>query len=595
MKTLEVGTQNGYYGVYQYTPKGNQYFIPLGRDINIEEILRNIETDEYFLKLGYQYNNDKHTYVLPRSDLTEKKILKASAFGMDVFDRSAEALVELLRIREGIFLQSNSIQNMHKTLGFVDITMEGQHTREFLHYRCKSINSTYNGILDIKPKGKFSDWCDDMRRLILGNIPMETVVVCGLSAVTFGYLKGSLDFTNPIIHICGDSTSGKSTALEVAIATAGNPSLQANGLAKSWRGTSNALISALLGIQGLPVGRDELSLYKGKDLSELVYQISLGREKERLDKDCRLKATESFTTVLISTGETDMLSHLSGNTGLNLRVLDLKAESWTTSASNAEEIKKASEAHYGTACVAFAKALKEYTEEEVLDMVEEYRTMYMQRTKMTKFVERTSVIYAVILLTASIMHHNLGVEFHKEEILDFLLKNEESVAVDFDRDLGNRFYVKFREYILINKNNFIEKSSYHRTKVLTREADSPLLKKWGTIRECSGLNEVRCGKKVRYEVAVRKNRFKAIVTELGFEDSNNILRSLKEKGLLNCDGDRYTRGRKIDTDITEEVYVFYLTSEDDSKDDTEERLKTIAKEENDRERQLRNQKKKLLT
>ncbi len=273
MKVLEVGTQNGYYGVYQYNSKGTRFFISLGRNVYIEEILRNVETDEYFLKLGYQYNNDKHSYLLPRSDLTEKKILKASAFGMDVFDRSAEALVELLRIREGIFLQSNSIQNMHKTLGFVDITMEGQHTREFLHYRCKSINSTYNGILDIEPKGKFSDWCDDMRRLILGNIPMETVVVCGLSAVTFGYLKGSLDFTNPIIHICGDSTSGKSTALEAAIATAGNPSLQVNGLAKSWRGTSNALISALLGIQGLPVGRDEISMYKGKDLSELVYQI----------------------------------------------------------------------------------------------------------------------------------------------------------------------------------------------------------------------------------------------------------------------------------------------------------------------------------
>jgi len=61
MNMLEVGTENGYYGVYKYTPKGIQYFIPLGRDINIKKILRNIETDEYFLKLGYLYNNGKRS------------------------------------------------------------------------------------------------------------------------------------------------------------------------------------------------------------------------------------------------------------------------------------------------------------------------------------------------------------------------------------------------------------------------------------------------------------------------------------------------------------------------------------------------------
>ena len=579
-----VGAENGKYGCYRTTKGGSQYFIPMGTEVNVKDVFRNIETEEYFLSLEYLYDGFPHIRVIPREDLNSRGLLKYAKYGMDVSDSTSKVLVDYLRKQEEIYLVQNQTKNRHSSIGWLNIRYDGKYDKYFFHSDCNDLTSFYDGDLDIQPSGEFIEWKEDVEKLILGNIPMETVVVIALSAVLFGYYREEKDIMNPIVNLVGDSSCGKSTALMAGIATAGNPSLLANGLAKSWKGTDNALISGLKKLHGIPVGRDELSMYTGANLSDLVYQISMGKEKERLDKEYKLMSSESFTTVLLSTGETGILTKCSGNSGLNIRVIELKADygetgTWTLSANNSEEVKLASLNHYGTACREFATIIKSMDEEELEAYFQEYRELYLQNTTVKKFQERTSLTYALFLMTAVIMKEKADINFDVEGILRFLIRNEQESSKDFNRDLGYRFYDKFKEYVWTHRGNFVENTAYAK-KSLLKDNENKYAPKWGVIKECAKLEKQIEGKDVLYEVSVRKYQFDKIVQELGFEDTKNILRNLKEKKILNADSDRYTRGRKIDSERTEEVYVMWFDSELAEADETEEALKQIVKEEN---------------
>ena len=60
------------------------------------------------------------------------------------------------------------------------------------------------------------------------------------------------------------------------------------------------------------------------------------------------------------------------------------------------------------------------------------------------------------------------------------------------------------------------------------------------------------------EVEILESKFKAIIEEGGFKDSRVLLKELKKQGLLDAEGDRHYRKRKLNTDIPVKVNVIRL-------------------------------------
>lgn len=574
----DVGRENGYYGKYVLDVNGNLDFIRCGHEVILESINEYSEDGTIEYKVSFQYQGRERTVDIPRYDLTTSEIQKYKAHGMDVFNHNASILVKDLLNQEEDYSRCHSINYFHRTIGWYDeLKKNGERHKIF---RCSELingcnPSEYCGDYDIVPRGTLQEHLEDIRTLVIGNTPMETIYVLGLSAVVVGYLNGALDYENIIAHVYGDSSTGKTTAAMLAIATGGNPDIRANGLFRSWGSTMNALMETKKDNHGLAVGMDEISMFTGKTLTNMVYALAGGSTKDRCNQDATVKQKSSFKTTIISTGERSLIGLCSNNTGIKMRVMELKADKWAIDADNAEAIKLAASKHYGTASPALAKYILSLQEEELLERVDRCRRCYLESTKMpSELANRASTRVALILLTAELANDAFGLDLNKQRILEFIISNEEQEIEDMN--LGLQFYNKFKPYVEMNQKYF-----YNKQKRTMRQVDCTLNSimsgYWGTIQDIAKLDRSIGDKQVIYEVTVLKEKFKDIIKDLGFEEERTILVKLKELGYLDCEQDRFYRKRKATSQQIQNVYVIYIVNDEADEDEVSNELEQQEK------------------
>ena len=143
---------------------------------------------------------------------------------------------------------------------------------------------------DLQPKGTFEGRWQMYLDEVKGNLLLELAVIFGASSLVTAFLKSKyeVEFTGTIFSFTGNSSTGKSTAVALAVSIAGNPTKGNNTLFRSWNGTRNALEGYLSQNFGLPIVLDELSpqhlkvqlvcsilLPKAKGVNELIYMVVL--------------------------------------------------------------------------------------------------------------------------------------------------------------------------------------------------------------------------------------------------------------------------------------------------------------------------------
>lgn len=557
MAITGVGIENNMYGNIVSTKDGSFEFVPLGRVPKLVKLKSYGELDEVYLRLKFTYGGVKKWIDIPRSQLTRQGILSYASNGLDVFEHTASCLIKVLQLLEQDYFEAgNTIVYYHKQFGWHTVKYAGKEYQVYKHYHFNMpFKSTYEGTYDIKPKGTLKDWCNVVNTHVIGNTPMETMVAVGLSSVLVGYLREDFDYENIFVHLVGDSSCGKTTAASLAVSTGGNPVISKNSLLKTWASTSNAIITNKMGNNGLTVGMDELSMFPYQDLTDLVYRLTNGTEKDRLTKDCKLKEVESFKTTIVSTGEVSLLSKCNNNTGLKARVIELKAK-WTTSAENSEAIKAGIQNAYGTASACLADYISSIPKDEIIDLVNDYRALYLSTSKVKELAERMSTKYALILATASLANEALDLNLNVEKILEFLVNNEQQDSET--RDIGMNFYEKFVSWLYSNKHHFI---------VGEQEDTQMRVEVYGKISDCSNPVKTVGGKQIVKQASVRKEALKKMSENYKFQDLRNVLISLRDKGLLDNEKDHLDRKRKINSEFAERVYVINLLAEDESEDD----------------------------
>jgi hypothetical protein len=144
-------------------------------------------------------------------------------------------------------------------------------------------------------------------------------VLASLSAPLL-HLLGQSNFA---VHLCGDSSRGKTSMLRCAASVFGDPYSAA--WVASWNSTMAGLELRAAQLNDLPQYYDEVGGGDIEQLQRAVYMLVNGEGRQRMNKEMRMRATLGWRTVVISTGERELAAETDA-TGVQARVINVPVQ-----------------------------------------------------------------------------------------------------------------------------------------------------------------------------------------------------------------------------------------------------------------------------
>ncbi|HAR6730382.1 TPA: DUF927 domain-containing protein [Staphylococcus aureus] len=389
----------------------------------------------------------------------------------------------------------------------------------------------------LEPKGTFKDWLNMYMNEVKGHLLLELAVIFGISALVTAFLKHKheVEFAGIIFSFTGQSSTGKSTAAALAVSVAGNPTKGNKTLFRSWNGTRNALEGYLSNNYGIPMVFDELSSATFKDTTGLLYSIAEGQGRQRSNVHGEVKTPKNWGTSVISTSEYSIFTDSAQNDGLRVRTIEIN-EQFTTNATNADNIKKAVALNYGHVLPLVAQYLIN-REDEVIQWF--YKEVDWFEAKLKDETNNTGIRmfkrYAVITTSAKILGRVLSTDIDIANIRDYFIDYHTHTVSE--RSLADKAIDVIIQFVAQNRGKF---------------SDEGALK---NMFENYGLISL---KDDHIEVKIIANVFKQMLNNHQFQDVNNVVNALRDKGFILADRGRQTTKRSVkDNSGKKQSLVFY--------------------------------------
>lgn len=233
-----------------------------------------------------------------------------------------------------------------------------------------------NNVKAIKESETLEEWQSMVAEPCAGNSLLEMMLYVSFLPP----LLELLNLPNIGIHLYGETSRGKTTALQVAASVYGDPS----GMVHMWRTTDNAMESLAYSHNSAVLLLDEINQASLKTLGETIYMLGNGAGKNRAKQDSSLRAAKRWRLAFISTGEVRTDDYLRQDSthrvkgGQAVRMLDISIDAGQEMGvvealgrfSNPGEfvghLHSATHRFYGTAVVAYIQRLLDGTELETL-------------------------------------------------------------------------------------------------------------------------------------------------------------------------------------------------------------------------------------
>lgn len=390
---------------------------------------------------------------------------------------------------------------------------------------------------DLEPKGTFEDWFNMYLNEVKGHFHLELATTFGISALVTAFLKHKQDvtFAGIIFSFTGQSSTGKSTAAALAVSVAGNPNKGSETLFRSWNATRNALESYLSNNYGVPLVFDELSSATFKDTTGLLYSIAEGQGRQRSNVHGEVKTPKNWGTSVISTSEYSIFTDSAQNDGLRVRTIEIN-EQFTTDATNSDNIKKAVAQNYGHVLPFVADYLIKREDEAIQWFKDEHHWF---KDKLKDETNNTGIRmfkrYAAITTSAKILSHVLSTDIDIAKIRDYFIDYHAHTVSE--RSLADKAIEVITQFVAQNRGKF---------------SDDTALK---NMIENYGLIAL---KDDYIEVKIIASVFKNMLIEHHFQDVNNVVNALRDKGFIESDRDRITTKRAVKDDYgKKQSLVFY--------------------------------------
>jgi uncharacterized protein (DUF927 family) len=223
------------------------------------------------------------------------------------------------------------------------------------------------GFLSENPflqKGSLEGWQEHVGRYCVSN----SRLVLAVSAAMAAPLLEPLNEESGGLHLVGDSSTGKTTALCVAGSVCGGG---ASGFIKQWRVTDNALEGIAAAHCDALLCLDEMGQADASVVAKVAYMLANGQGKGRAKGDGQVRKSPTWRTLFLSTGEVTLSDKIAedgrrqAKDGQGVRVVDIPADAGAglglfenlhgceSADLFARQLKNASASYYGTPLRAF--------------------------------------------------------------------------------------------------------------------------------------------------------------------------------------------------------------------------------------------------
>lgn len=167
--------------------------------------------------------------------------------------------------------------------------------------------------------GTLDGWKQGVAVVAHGN----PLLMLAISAAFAGVLLEPLCIDGAGLHVYGDSSTGKTTALVAGISVWGGQSFR-----RQWRATANGLEGAGTMHTDTLLALDEIGECAPRDLYEAAYALANGTGKSRANKHGEARKAAQWRVFVLSTGETTIAARIEAGgieakAGQGLRILDV--------------------------------------------------------------------------------------------------------------------------------------------------------------------------------------------------------------------------------------------------------------------------------
>lgn len=493
----------------------------LCRAIYIRQRIRMLDTKDVYLVISFYCNDGWHEEIVPRADLTERNITTLIRKGADVGGTKTKLVVDYLFDTE----RNAPTIFRFKYLGWQLVNNKWVYAHSQLLLDESGKTFQYDGSYNVFRKGSYSKWHSVLMKHLAGNVELQLALCMGYSSVVIGYINKILDMhaDSLIFHICGNSTTGKTTAAIVAVSGFGDPKEGAKSLIQSFFGTDNALIGIVSNNFGVPMVFDETSISQMsmQRLVNWLYTMSKNSGKARLNKTSELRQKEEWATSVITTGESTFTDNINQNEGIRARLFELRNIQWTENAQQSEELIRVLSNNYGHGVELFVKAIESITPSKFDSFWQSETQSIMKLMPSSKFSHRIGKKFAIITMTAKILNHAFQFNLDVEKITALLIAQElESLE---ERDIGKKVQEDLIEWLTINQSKFYIK------------------KKNELIKEIWGRIDIKDGKTTAH---ILPKKFLSFLNSYSYSDRLVVLRELNNLEMIAGEKGKYVT-RKV--------------------------------------------------
>ena len=211
--------------------------------------------------------------------------------------------------------------------------------------------------------GTFLGWKEGVAAMAVGN-PLLMLALCAAFA---GPMLARCNAESGGVHFVGDSSTGKTTAIEAACSVWGGENFR-----RSWRTTSNGLEGVATLFNDSLLALDEISESDPHDVGAMVYSLGNGRGKQRASRSGAARPVNRWRCSVLSSGERTIGTTMAEGghrikAGQSVRLLDVPTQrkhgAWddlqhhSSGTAFSDALKRAAATHYGHAGRAFLEKL----------------------------------------------------------------------------------------------------------------------------------------------------------------------------------------------------------------------------------------------
>ena len=230
--------------------------------------------------------------------------------------------------------------------------------------------------------GTLQGWQDGIASMASCN----PLLLIALSAGFAGPMLARCNAEGGGIHFVGDSSTGKTTAIEASCSIWGGPNYR-----RSWRATANGMEGAAALFNDCLLALDEISECDPKEVGAIVYALGNGRGKQRASRTGSARGVVRWRCFVMSSGERTIGTTMAegghrAKAGQSVRLLDIPAArkfgAWddlrgaASAAAFSDGIKRTAAQHHGLVGRAFLEKLTHDTRDFCV-MLEEVKTLPM--------------------------------------------------------------------------------------------------------------------------------------------------------------------------------------------------------------------------